>query len=167
MVGNLEYRIPILGPVTLAPFMDIGMDMALRKSQLQINEDQFNVLNSTSFGCPQLDAAFTCVGGTTPTNPFQRNLQIVSGTNYQPRMSTGLELQVIMPIVNAPFRIYYAWNPLRLNSQTVVPNQITRSMFPVGGAGDVTYQQALAAYAPSYFLREPASTFRFTVSTTF
>ena len=29
-------------------------------------------------------------------------------------MSNGAEVQVILPIVNAPFRIYYAYNPLRL-----------------------------------------------------
>ena len=31
-----------------------------------------------------------------------------------PRMSNGAELQVILPIVNAPFRIFYAYNSLRL-----------------------------------------------------
>ncbi len=167
IVGNVEYRIPVVGPVTLAPFMDIGMDMALRPSQLQINEDQFNLINTTAFGCPALDASFNCVGGAIAPKGYNRNLQIVPGTNYQPRMSTGVELQVIMPIVNAPFRIYYAWNPLRLKSSTVVPSEITRSMFPAGGAGDVSYQQALANYAPTYYFHEPASTFRFTVSTTF
>jgi outer membrane protein insertion porin family len=167
IVGNLEYRIPIAGPVTLAPFVDFGMVMALRPSQLQINTDQLNVLNSSAFGCPGLNASFDCVGGLTPTTPFQRDLQIVPGTNYQPRMSTGLELQVIMPIVNAPFRIYYAYNPLRLNETTTVPSDITRSMFPPGGAGDFSFQQALASFAPSYILREPSKTFRFTVSTTF
>jgi outer membrane protein insertion porin family len=167
VIGNLEYRIPVVGPVTLAPFVDVGMVMALRKSQLQINNDQFNLLNSSSFGCPQIDASFTCTGGIKPATPFEQNLQVVPGTNYQPRMSTGLELQVIMPIVNAPFRIYYAWNPLRLNTTTLVPNEITRSMFPAGGAGDVSYQQALSTYAPTYLLREPSRTFRFTVSTTF
>jgi hypothetical protein len=29
-------------------------------------------------------------------------------------MSLGAEISVIMPIINAPFRIYYAYNPLRL-----------------------------------------------------
>jgi outer membrane protein insertion porin family len=167
VVANVEYRIPLVGPVTLAPFVDFGMDMALRPSQLQISQEQFNVLNTSTFGCPALDASFNCIGGTTPSSPYQRNLQIVPGTNYQPRMSTGLEFQVIMPIVNAPFRIYYAWNAMRLNTTTVVPNEINRSMFPAGGAGDITYQQALATYAPTYLLREPSRTFRFTVSTTF
>jgi len=74
---------------------------------------------------------------------------------------------VLMPVINQPFRIYYALNPLRLNTTTTTPNQITRNMFPPGGAGDFTYQQAIAAFAPTYVLREPKSTFRFTVSTTF
>ena len=82
-------------------------------------------------------------------------------------MSTGLELQVIMPIVNAPFRIYYAYNPLRLDTITTTPTPITRSMFPAGAAGDFTYKQAISLYNPSYLLREPLKTFRFTVATTF
>jgi outer membrane protein insertion porin family len=40
-------------------------------------------------------------------------------------------------------------------------------MFPAGGAGDYTYQQAIATYAPDFLLREPLKTFRFTVGTTF
>jgi outer membrane protein insertion porin family len=77
-------------------------------------------------------------------------------------------LQVILPVVNAPFRIYYAVNPMRMNT-TVQPSQqtITRSMFPAGGAGDYTYQQAIATYGTGYRLREPFNTFRFTVATTF
>jgi outer membrane protein insertion porin family len=165
IVGNLEYRIPIAGPVTLAPFMDFGMNMILRNSQLQINNDQFNTLTSTNFGCPAYDANFNCIGVGPQT--FKQDLQIVGGTNYVPRMSTGLELQVIMPIVNAPFRIYYDYNPLRMNTFTQTPSTITREMFPAGSAGDVSYTQALANFAPGYLLREPRKTFRFTVSTTF
>jgi outer membrane protein insertion porin family len=165
VVANVEYRIPIAGPVTLAPFVDFGMNMILRNSQLQVNNDQFQTLQTTNFGCPTLNGSFQCVG--VGTQSFSQDLQIVPGTNYVPRMSTGLELQVIMPIVNAPFRIYYAWNPLRMKTFTTTPNTITRDMFPAGGAGDVSYAQALAGFAPSYSLREPASSFRFTVSTTF
>ena len=89
------------------------------------------------------------------------------GTSYLPRMSTGLELQVILPIVNAPFRVYYAYNPLRLNTVTSNSNIITRSMFPAGAAGEFTFRQALAAFAPAYRLHEPRQTIRFTISTTF
>ncbi len=52
-------------------------------------------------------------------------------------MSTGLELQVILPVVNAPFRIYWAYNPLRINETVNSPDPITRSMFPAGAAGDL------------------------------
>jgi outer membrane protein insertion porin family len=40
-------------------------------------------------------------------------------------------------------------------------------MFPAGDAGDYTYHQAVNIYAPSFLLREPRKTFRFTVATTF
>lgn len=163
--SNVEYRIPIVGPVTLAPFMDIGVDGIARKQQLQINPTQLNVLNTTPFGCTQVVSTIGCVGGTTMN--FSNHVQIVNASNWQPRMSTGLELQVIMPVVNAPFRIYYAYNPLRLDTYTNTPNLITRSMFPAGGVGDYSYRQALAAYAPQWQLKEPQKTFRFTVATTF
>jgi outer membrane protein insertion porin family len=35
------------------------------------------------------------------------------------------------------------------------------------GAGAYTYHQAVNTYAPSFQLREPRKTFRFTVATTF
>ncbi len=82
-------------------------------------------------------------------------------------MSTGLELQMFLPVVNAPFRIYWAYNPLRLDSPATPPIPITRSMFPAGAAGDYTYKLAVNTYAPSFLLREPRKTFRFTVATTF
>src|SRR6185369_8501252 len=109
-----------------------GMNMILRNSQLQINNDQFNLLNTSNFGCPAYDANFNCIG--VGQQNFKQNLQIVSGTNYVPRMSTGLELQVIMPIVNAPFRIYYAYNPLRMDTLVRPTSYITRDLFPAGAA---------------------------------
>jgi outer membrane protein insertion porin family len=72
-----------------------------------------------------------------------------------------------MPIVNAPFRIYYALNPVRLDTFSDAPFSVTRDMFPVGGAGDYSYRQALTTYGSDYKLYEPKKTFRFTVSTTF
>jgi outer membrane protein insertion porin family len=82
-------------------------------------------------------------------------------------MSTGVEVQVMMPVINAPFRIYWAYNPLRLDELVNSPNPITRNLFPPGAAGDYTYQVTNALYAPQYLLREPRKTFRFTVATTF
>jgi len=161
---NLEYRIRVFGPVTLAPFADFGMNFALRQSQLKIAPDSLSQLNTTAFGCPVL-VAFQCAGGTSL--PISGDLKTISGTNFVPRMSTGLELQVMLPIVQAPFRIYYAYNPLILDTHVNSQNLITRNMFPAGGAGDFTFQSALATFGPNFQLKEPKKTFRFTISTTF
>ena len=167
---NLEYRITIAGPVAIVPFVDTGIDPVIRPSQLEIAPVQYDQVVGTFFGCPTLDAGYNCQGGKTLSqlgNTPPRNLQILSSTNWRPRMSTGLELQMFLPVVNAPFRIYWAYNPLRLDEQASPPIPITRSMVPAGAAGDYTYHLAVNTYAPSFLLREPRKTFRFTVATTF
>ncbi len=52
LVSNVEYRIPIVGPVTIAVFNDAGMNMAVRQSQLRLSDQQFTQLDNTPFGCP-------------------------------------------------------------------------------------------------------------------
>jgi outer membrane protein insertion porin family len=163
-VSNVEYRIHIVGPVTLAPFADMGMDFVTRPSQLKISQASLTQLNSTIFGCPAI-VNFQCSGGF-PIN-ISGNLKPVDGTNYVPRMSTGLELQVLLPIVQQPFRVYYAYNPLTLNTVVHSPSPITRNMFPPGASGDFTFQSAISTQAPDFRLQEPRKTFRFTISTTF
>src|SRR5207248_2200936 len=139
LVSNVEYRIPIVGPVTLAAFGDFGMNFISRQSQLRLTDTNVSDLNNTVFGCPLLNADLSCAGTTHVT--FSPTLKPIAGTNYIPRMSTGLELQVVLPIINAPFRLYYAYNPLILNTFVKGQSQITREMFPAGGAGDYTFQQ--------------------------
>jgi len=170
--GNVEYRVSIVGPVTLAPFMDMGINPIVRQSQLRINPGQLSDINNTQFGCPALDIALNCIGGEKLT--FSGFLKPVAGSNWTPRMSTGLELQVMLPVINAPFRIYWAYNPLRLDSTATAPTAITRSMFPGAtepflykAAGDYTYTQTINTYSSVFTLREPRKTFRFTVATTF
>jgi outer membrane protein insertion porin family len=165
--SNLEYRITIAGPVAIAPFIDTGMDSILRPSQLQIAQVQYDQVISTYFGCPTLDAGYNCQGGNILSPRPKQDLQVLGSTNWKPRMSTGLELQMFLPVVNAPFRIYWAYNPLRLDTPASPPIPITRSMFPAGAAGDYTYHLAVTTFAPSFLLREPRKTFRFTVATTF
>jgi outer membrane protein insertion porin family len=164
---NLEYRITIAGPVAIAPFVDTGIDPVVRPSQLQIAQVQFDQVIGTYFGCPALDAGYNCLGGKILNPSPSDQLKILGQTNWRPRMSTGLELQMFLPVVNAPFRIYWAYNPLRLDQQANPPIPITRSMFPAGAAGDYTYHLAVNSFAPSFLLREPRKTFRFTVATTF
>jgi outer membrane protein insertion porin family len=169
---NLEYRMNVIGPVTLAAFADTGWNFVLNDSQLRLTDTQINTLNNTAFGCTTVVVGVGCTGGILPGQPgglplYTGTLHTIDGTNFIPRMSTGLELQVILPIVNAPFRIYYAYNPLRLDTTTTGSNLLTRSMFPAGAAGDFTFRQAVQSFAPEYQLKEPRKTFRFTVATTF
>ena len=44
-VFNYEYRIPIIGPVTLAPFVDVGVNRISLPSQLTISSDRVTQLN--------------------------------------------------------------------------------------------------------------------------
>jgi outer membrane protein insertion porin family len=164
---NIEYRIYIVGPVAVAPFIDSGIDPVIRRSQLQIANQQYDQVISTFFGCPQLDAGYNCVGGQRLNPSPSQDLQVLGQSNWRPRISTGLELQMFLPVINAPFRIYWAYNALRLDNPANPPIPITRSMFPVGAAGDYTYHLAVSRFAPSFQLREPRKTFRFTVATTF
>ena len=91
-VLNLEYRIPIVGrTVTLAPFMDIGNAWVIAKNQLVRSVVNFS-------------------GVTT-----QETATFLPGSNSGVRMSTGVEVGVTLPVLNAPFRVILAWNPQRLD----------------------------------------------------
>jgi outer membrane protein insertion porin family len=178
--ANAEYRIPIAGPVTVSLFDDFGLDVVTNTGQLKQSPEGFASLTAPLYGCPVYNNG-SCQGGIPGSLVgFQKDIHVVSGTNIVPRMSLGPELGVIMPVVNAPFRIYFAYNPLRLyerpycNSvklggkvQSCSAELITRDLFPPGGAGDYTYGQAIQAYGAQNLFREPRKTFRLTVSTTF
>jgi outer membrane protein insertion porin family len=161
---NIEYRIPLGGPVMFKLFDDFGMSVATRQSQLLESVLAIDQLNAPLYGCP-VYVNGSCQGGRRIT--FPREIRTIEGTNTVPRMSTGGEISVMLPIVRAPFRIYYAYNPLRLLEQVRGENLITRDMFPAGGAGDYSYAQSQQFYGSLYQLREPRKTFRLAVSTTF
>ena len=188
--ANAEYRIPIAGPVTFSFFNDFGIDTALNKGQLKQSVQGFATLTAPLYGCPVVNTANgTCEYGIPGSQVgFQRDIRPVAGTNFVPRMSTGAELSVIMPVVNAPFRFFFAYNPLRLNEspycnsvnlggnkQSCSAQLITPAMFPNASsdcsaptnAGTYTYCQAIEGYGARDIFREPRKTFRLTVSTTF
>jgi outer membrane protein insertion porin family len=95
---NVEYRIPVVGhTVTLAPFMDIGNAWVIDKKQLTRDVINFD-------GVPTREIA-----------------QFLPGTNSGVRMSTGVEIGVTLPVLNAPFRIILAWNPARIDQTYTGP----------------------------------------------
>ena len=144
-VGNFEYRIPILGPVTMAPFFDIGINRILYSNELRMNADRISQLNSLF-----------------PQAAFNGKIDIVPGTQNV-RMSTGLEIQVLLPVVNAPFRVYYALNPARVYENIQTPLAADRSYFP----NTATYLNYIQNYGVNYPFHERRGTFRFTIGRTF
>ncbi len=120
-VFNLEYRIPIVGrTVTLSPFVDAGNAWVVKKSQLTRDVINFSGVQT------------------------KETARFLPGTNSGIRMSTGLEVGVLLPVLNAPFRIIMAWNPQRLDR---VYNGPTTGL--------------------PFALREKARDFKFTVGKTF
>ena len=163
--SNLQYTIPIYArTVAFKFFNDFGMDFALRDSQLRQSPEGIDALNAPLYGCPNYVNG-TCQGGQQIK--FNTIIEPLRGTNYVPRDSAGGEIDVMMPIINAPFRLYYAVNPLKLFDTFRRPDLITRSMFPAGGAGDYSYAEAEQFYNGLYVLREPSKTFRLSVGTSF
>jgi outer membrane protein insertion porin family len=180
ITANVQYQRPIVSTVSMNFFADLGLTGDLQPGQLLQSSAGVSVLASPLYGCPTIING-ACYGGQQVPALAARQLNTVPGTNFVARMSTGAELQVILPIVNAPFRLYFAYNPLRLfknlPQQLAMPTTCTGptgvqgefcSLFPMQtGAGQYSYAQALQLYGAAYELREPRKTLRLTVSTTF
>jgi outer membrane protein insertion porin family len=145
VVGNFEYRIPIFGPVILAIFGDAGFDRILRPGQLNMDPSRIDYLNNEY-----------------PTAGFVGKAIVYPGTQ-KPRMSTGLELQVLLPVVQAPFRVYWAYNPLLVREYLQPPIVYDRSIFP----NAATFDNAILSYGNAYPFLEQHSMFRFTIGRTF
>jgi outer membrane protein insertion porin family len=160
--GNIEYRIPIAGPVTMSLFGDVGTDGIFKTSALHL--DPTGIANITS---------------TFPDAPLTKTLGIYPGTNFRIRDSVGIEFGVNLPIIQAPFRIYYAYNLNRLHSQIAAPdpflNQSTLDNWKktLDGLAPNLWENEIAPQLNflnnpgrlNYF--EPKTTFRFTVGKTF
>ncbi|MEK7405865.1 MAG: outer membrane protein assembly factor BamA [Acidobacteriota bacterium] len=144
-IGNFEYRIPIVGPVILAGFFDAGINKLLRPSQLTLNPDRLKALN-----------------GMFPQAGFDGRARIAEGTQ-RIRTSTGVELQVLLPVVNAPFRIYWAYNPTIVRRFLQPPIVADRSFFP----NQATFINSVATFGQAFPFYEQKRTFRFTIGRTF
>lgn len=148
LLSSFEYRIPIAGPVTLAYFIDAGDAFDLWPGQLKL---QPNALSSVTTQFPYF---------SVPTN----HLQTIPNLNFRPRSSTGLALEMMLPVVHAPIEIYYGYNWLRLNNVYVnPPAQLPpMSLFP----NQATYNAALPYFERQVF-NEPHGMAGFTVGGTF
>ena len=168
-VLNLEYRIPLFSRVTFDLFNDLGINGVLRQSQLSLDPTAVASLQQ-QFPNPDF-----------PNLKPSTNLPILGGTNFRPHTSAGAEIVVFLPIVNAPFRFYYAYNYLRLRRTLTPPlgawyftPEVENSLKQLGVYNTQvvpTLQTFLEQLQSSQTippnLLEPKSTFRFTVSRTF
>jgi outer membrane protein insertion porin family len=121
------------------------MDRLVRTDQLQLNPANIENLN----------AQF-------PEAAFKNRALVAAGTQAL-RSSTGLEIQVLMPVVNAPFRIYFAVNPNRVDENLVPPLAANRSYFP----NSATFNSAVTQFGTPLPFDERLTMFRFTVGRTF
>jgi outer membrane protein insertion porin family len=145
VVVNAEYRIPIVGPVILAIFGDAGMNRILRPNQLTMDPSRVSDLNNQF-----------------PQAGFDGKVLIAPGTQ-RIRASTGLELQVMLPVVNAPFRLYWAYNPSVVRENLQPPIVADRSSFP----NQNTFINSVAQFGQAYPYLEKRSLFKFTIGRTF
>ena len=144
-IANFEYRIPIVGPVTLAAFFDAGVNRILMPGQLNMVQSQVDNLNN-SF----------------PQAGFDGRVRVVPGSQ-RIRTSTGLELQVMLPIVQAPFRLYFAYNPTVMRQYLQPPIVADRAAFP----NNATFLNSLVSFGQRYPWFEKRTMFRFTIGRTF
>jgi len=158
VVGNLEYRIPLAGPVSMTLFADGGVNGILRRNQLKLDPT----------GLEQLRRQF-------PNASLSDSLELAPGSNFAPRTSTGVEFVVQLPIVQAPFRIYWAVNPTLYAHTVAAP----RSNFQlpadfISSLPPLVYEQYIVPQMDDLlkdpqrvYFHERRSTFRFSVSRTF
>lgn len=145
VVANFEYRVPIVGPVTLAAFFDAGLNRLSNASQLKLNPSRIEDLNQKFPEAAFLDRAV-----------ISKGTQLI-------RTSTGLELQVLMPVFNQPFRIYWAYNPTRVAQFVQPPIVADRSYFP----NNASFLNSILQFGQPIPYVERRSTFRFTIGRTF
>ncbi len=145
IVTNVEYRIPIFGPVWLAAFLDAGVNRLTRPGQLKISESRIDGLNSQF-----------------PEAGFQPQARLLTASQAI-RSSTGLELQVLMPVVNAPFRLYWAYNPNIFDGTVQPPIVADRSSFP----NQASFLNSVVQFGRPFRYFERRSTFRFSIGRTF
>lgn len=146
LLVNLEYRIPIFGPLQFAPFFDIGSAFNLRSLNDQFERSEFipdQLLNTIPVilnprgeeatqrelrkaGLPEsngLPPGFrqVFIRGDVQT---ARDVQLSNASNGifdNYRYSYGGELRVQVPVINVPFRLIFAWNPNARTQSTTNP----------------------------------------------
>ncbi len=142
LLFNVEYRIPIIGPVQFVPFFDIGSVFNVRQLEVQGEQSEFIPNQTLGFVTlnqrGQIATAREIRRATPPENggglpPGFKNVliqgdqqtsrtilldQTVNSIFDNYRYSMGGEFRVQVPVINVPFRLIFAYNP---NARKVFP----------------------------------------------
>ena len=133
-IYNVEYRLPVIGPLSVAAFADMGTTFNSRKYKDQVTKTNFIFQNITPTGVtlnPAGRVATVEEIASAPKdligNPIgyrtiflqgdSRSFDIVRNSEgnlkflSDVRSSMGAELRVQMPVINVPFRLIFAYNP--------------------------------------------------------
>jgi outer membrane protein insertion porin family len=123
LVANVEYRIPLYGPLSLVFFDDVGVDRVTLVEQLRANIGDM----ATEF----------------PSSGFTDRAWLVPDSQNI-RMSSGAEIRIVLPKLHVPLRFYWAYNPLIFaGPQPTVPLVFDPSTLPNGATvNNVIYSQA-------------------------
>jgi outer membrane protein insertion porin family len=146
-IFNFEYRFPIVGQtVNMAYFLDAGLNMVIWPNQLKLAPGSLSSIESQY-----------------PYFPIPSELKPIATTNFRPRSSTGLDLQVLLPVINSPIHVFYGFNWLRVND-VITPPQVLppETLFP----NEATYIDALRNFV-EFRLKERSGRVGFTVQRTF
>jgi outer membrane protein insertion porin family len=134
LLYNLEYRVPIVGPLSVAAFGDVGAAFNARKYRDQVSTtnfvDQLITFNGVTLNpAGRVATADELAGAPVDINgsPIgyrtvflagdSRNYSIVRASQQNVRFlddirsSMGLEVRMQMPVINVPFRLIFAYNP--------------------------------------------------------
>jgi outer membrane protein insertion porin family len=145
-IGSFEYRIPIVPDVvTLSAFFDAGVNKILLSHQLALEAAHIAGLNNQF-----------------PQAGFVDDVKIIAGTQ-RPRASTGLEISVRLPIVQAPFRVYFAYNPSTVREYLQPPIVADRALYP----NYATFANSVASFGQAIPFFEKRTMFRFTIGKSF
>ncbi len=106
------HRNPVIDPTTGLPRVD--------RNVISVGGDTMGIFNGeyrVPIAGPLSMAAFYDIGISKVTRPGQlgtfgsSSIALINSTNGVVRGSTGVEIQFMLPIVSAPFRLIFAYNP--------------------------------------------------------
>ncbi|MEP7273656.1 MAG: outer membrane protein assembly factor BamA, partial [Acidobacteriota bacterium] len=134
LLYNVEYRVPIIGPLSVAAFADVGTSFNLRAYKGQTVTTNFvdqlltpsgvtvnpagRIASSEELQNSAVDINGSPIGYRTVFfSGDSRRYDLIKPPGEVTkafrdfRSSLGLELRVQMPVINVPFRLIFAYNP--------------------------------------------------------